>query len=83
MLYAIGIVIYVLIGIFLNPLFRKIIREDSSALKFKELEGSIFYSCLWPAMVAAIVLACMSAGIAIACALIYKLGSKLFNKKDG
>lgn len=82
MLYTIGIVVYILIGIFLNPLFRKMIRQDSSSLKFKELEGSILYSCVWPIAIIVLAFTYALAVVMYVCFVVYNLGKKLFNGKD-
>lgn len=77
-LYTIGVVAYVLIGVFLNSLFRRIIREDSSALKFKEFEGSIMYSCAWPITITSIIIIQIIVLIIVICKFIYKLGYRVF-----
>lgn len=80
MLYAIGIVVYILIGIFLNPLFSKMIRQDSSSLKFKEFEGSILYSCAWPIAIITLAFMCAFTVVMHVCLTVYNLGKKVFNK---
>jgi hypothetical protein len=72
---------YIVIAIFLNPLFRRVIREDDSSLPFKEHEGSILFSIGWPIAIAGIIVSILISALIFVLRQTWVLGNKLFKDK--
>ena len=77
----VSILIYIVVSVFLNPMFRKIIRETrGSGLSLKEIEGSVFYSIFWPVIVVAYAIMLSFCIIMVVLEYVWKAGNAILPK---